>query len=218
VTYNLEVGKKLNEQIEEAVQSFDWLLLIFSDSSMNSEGVKTEIANARQKEVDQGKRVLLPISLVPFETIRAWKNFDADTGNDSARELREYYIADFSDWKNQGKYQVAFEHLIRALRVENKPQQHLECIVQSTVPQGLTLDQRLRAAIATRIKNGRTQMFAKYVDACRAEGRGPANPGATAVIGSSNGELVVNFRKEGTRLKAPGRSTTTPLYHGLFTP
>jgi hypothetical protein len=61
-------------------------------------------------------------------------------------------------------------------------------------------------------------MFAKYVDACRAEGRDPANPGATAVIGSSNGELVVNFRKEGTRSKMPGRSTTTPLYHGLFTP
>jgi hypothetical protein len=112
-TADLQGGKKLNEQIEEAIQSFDRLLLILSDSSMNSEWVKTEIANARQKEVDQGKRALFPIRLVPFETIRAWKNFDADTGKDSAREIREYYISDFSDWKNQDKYQVAFEHLIR---------------------------------------------------------------------------------------------------------
>jgi len=26
--------------------------------------------------------------------------FDADTGKDSAREIREYFIPDFSNWKN----------------------------------------------------------------------------------------------------------------------
>ena len=55
------------------------------------------------------------------------------------------------------------------------------------------------AAIATRIENRRTRMLAKYVDASRAEGHDPANPGATTVIGSNNEEFVVNFRKEGTR-------------------
>jgi len=108
-TNDLQGSKELNEQIEEAIQSFDRLPLILSDSSMNSEWVKTEIANARQKEVDQSKRVIFPISLVLFETNRAWKNFDADTGKDSAREIREYYIPNFSAWKNQDKYQVAFD-------------------------------------------------------------------------------------------------------------
>jgi hypothetical protein len=42
-------------------------------------------------------------------------------------------------------------------------------------------------------------MFTKYVDAFSAEGHDPANPGATAVIGFSNEELVVNFRNEGAR-------------------
>ena len=56
---------------------------------MASEWVKTEIANARQKEIDTSKRVLFPIRLVDFDTIKRWKAFDADTGKDSARELRE---------------------------------------------------------------------------------------------------------------------------------
>ena len=36
------------------------------DKSMSSPWVKTEIAKARQKEVAQGRRVLFPIALVPF--------------------------------------------------------------------------------------------------------------------------------------------------------
>jgi hypothetical protein len=32
--------------------------------------------------------VLFPISLVSFEELREWRCFDADTGKDSAREIR----------------------------------------------------------------------------------------------------------------------------------
>jgi len=34
--------------------------------------------------------MLSPISLVPFARIGEWQCFDADTGIDSAREIREY--------------------------------------------------------------------------------------------------------------------------------
>src|SRR5690242_2937861 len=44
---------------------------------------------------------------MPFEKIKEWKNFDADTGKDSAREFREYFIPDFSKWKHHDKYQAA---------------------------------------------------------------------------------------------------------------
>ncbi len=44
---------------------------------------------------------------VSFETIRDWGRFDADAGKDSAREIREYFIPDFSDWKNHDEYQKA---------------------------------------------------------------------------------------------------------------
>ncbi|MBV9294290.1 MAG: hypothetical protein JO145_01865 [Acidobacteriaceae bacterium] len=66
--------------------------------------------------------MLFPISLVPYEVIRLWKNFDADTGKDSAREIREYFIPDFSDWKNHDTYKVALERLIRDLKAGGKEQ------------------------------------------------------------------------------------------------
>jgi hypothetical protein len=54
----------------------------------------------------------------PFATIR-WLSFvhgapgfDADTGKDSAREIREYFVPDFSDWKNHDSYQRAFQRLL----------------------------------------------------------------------------------------------------------
>jgi uncharacterized protein YjbI with pentapeptide repeats len=118
--HNIQGGKKIHEQIDEAIRKYERLLLILSEASMNSEWVKTEIANARQKELAQGGRVLFPITLVPFETVKKWKNFDPDTGKDSAREIREYYIPDFSDWKSHDKYQDAFERLLKDLKAEEQ--------------------------------------------------------------------------------------------------
>ena len=63
-------------------------------------------------------RLLLevPIRLVSFDAIRTWECFDADTGKDSAREIREFFIPDFSDWKNREAYRVAFQRLLRDLK------------------------------------------------------------------------------------------------------
>ena len=63
-------------------------------------------------------RLLLevPIRLVSFDAIRTWEYFDADTGKDSAREIREFFIPDFSDWKNREAYRVAFQRLLRDLK------------------------------------------------------------------------------------------------------
>ena len=71
---------------------------------MNSEWVKTEIANARQREEREKRQMLFPISLEPSEKVKEWKAFDADTGKDSAREIREYFIPDFSNWKDHDSY------------------------------------------------------------------------------------------------------------------
>lgn len=87
---------------------------------MSSEWVKTEVAHARQKELTEKRQVLFPIALAPFEKIRQWKCFDADAGKDSAREIREYFIPDFSSWKDHGSYHVAFQRLVRDLKAEEK--------------------------------------------------------------------------------------------------
>lgn len=118
--HDIQGGRKVHEQIDEAIQVYDRLLLILSDHSMNSEWVKTEIAYARQKEVNEKRQVLFPISLVPFDKIRDWKCFDADAGKDSAREIREYFIPDFKNWKDHDSYQQAFQRLVRDLKDTEK--------------------------------------------------------------------------------------------------
>ena len=66
--HDIKGGRKIHEQIDEAIRLHDRLLLILSEHSMRSEWVKTEIAKARKREVKEGKRVLFPVRLVGFES------------------------------------------------------------------------------------------------------------------------------------------------------
>jgi hypothetical protein len=93
--------------------------MILSDASMSSNWVTTEIANARVKEEQQKRQMLFPISLVPFDQIKEWKLFDADTGIDSAREVREYFVPDFSNWKDHESYAKASDLLMRSLKADS---------------------------------------------------------------------------------------------------
>jgi TIR domain/Pentapeptide repeats (8 copies) len=113
--HDIQAGKKIHEQIDQAIHLYDRLLLILSPASMESEWVKTEIAKARKREMKEKRRVLFPVRLVEFESLRDWTCFDADTGKDSAREIREYYVPDFSKWKDHNAYQKEFEKLVRDL-------------------------------------------------------------------------------------------------------
>ncbi|SRR6266849_1936119 len=116
--HDIQAGKKVHEQIDEAIRRYERLLLILSPNSMNSEWVKTEIRKARKRERTEKKRVLFPVRLVSFEAIRDWELFDADEGKDLAVEIREYYIPDFSDWKNHNPYAEGLKNLLRDLRAE----------------------------------------------------------------------------------------------------
>jgi uncharacterized protein YjbI with pentapeptide repeats len=117
---NIQGGRKIDKQINEAIRVCDKLLLILSDASMNSNWVKIEIANARAREEQEKRQLLFPITLVNFDRIKEWKLFDADTGIDSAREMREYFIPDFSNWKDHDSYRKAFDRLLRDLKAETQ--------------------------------------------------------------------------------------------------
>jgi TIR domain len=119
--HDMQGGKKIHEQIDEAIRVYDRLLLILSPESMSSEWVATEIAKARKKEAIQKRQVLFPISIVPYKEIESWELFDADRGKDSAREIREYFIPDFSSWKNHDLYTKAFDALLKSLKSEDAP-------------------------------------------------------------------------------------------------
>jgi uncharacterized protein YjbI with pentapeptide repeats len=114
--HDVQGGKKLHEQIDEAIRRYERLLLILSPNSMNSKWVKTEIRNARKLEVAEKKRVLFPVRLASYAALRDWRLFDADEGEDLATEIREYYIPDFSEWKNHDPYSRELEKLLRDLR------------------------------------------------------------------------------------------------------
>jgi len=113
---DIKDGEKLHEQIDRAMASYHRLLLILSEHSMNSKWVKTEIAEAREREAAEGKQLLIPIRLVDYERIKDWQCFDADRGEDSAREIREYFIPDFTNWKDSSAYQKSFDRLLRDLK------------------------------------------------------------------------------------------------------
>jgi hypothetical protein len=83
---------------------------------MHSEWVMTEIRKAREVEKKENRRKLFPIRLVDMETLQAWTCFDADTGKDLAVEVREYFIPDFSNWKDDKSFEAAFLKLQEALK------------------------------------------------------------------------------------------------------
>jgi hypothetical protein len=68
---------------------------------------------AEASEVTQPWRIR-----VAFDRLRDWECFDGDTGKDSAREIREYFIPDFSNWKGHDSYRTAFQRLVTDLKAE----------------------------------------------------------------------------------------------------
>jgi len=121
--HRVQAGKKLYEQIDTAIQLHERLLLILSPDSIKSEWVKTEIAEARKREIKEGNRVLFPIKFnIPFDELQEWKCFDADRGKDSAREIREYYIPDFARLNDHNNYHEEFRKLLRDLKKDTRLQ------------------------------------------------------------------------------------------------
>lgn len=114
-------GQKLHEQIFRAIHVHDKLLLVLSDHSLQSEWVATEIRRAKTAEREEGRRKLFPIRLVAFDAIQKWECFDAESGKDLGIELREYFIPDFSNWKDRDAFEKAFDRLLCDLKAEEKP-------------------------------------------------------------------------------------------------
>ena len=114
--HDIQGGKTIHEQIDEAIRRYDRLLLILSEHSIHSGWVETEIANAWERQIQQGKHVLFPVRLVSFEELEKWKCPDPKTGKDLGREIRKYFIPDFSNWKEHDPYQEAFQRLVKDLK------------------------------------------------------------------------------------------------------
>jgi len=128
---NIEGGKKIYDQITEAIRIHEKLLLVLSENSMSSEWVKTEIRKAKEREEREHLQKFFPIAITPFQNIKNWKLFDSDRGTDLAVFIRSYFVPDFSEWKNHEKYQKAFNRLLRDLKADKPRSQVNDQLTQA---------------------------------------------------------------------------------------
>jgi len=111
-------GRKIHEQIFEAIHYHDKLILVITEASMNSNWVELEIKRARKREQTENRRVLFPIMLTSYEQIQDWELITSD-GEDLAEEIRQYYIPNFSNWKDYDAFTREFDKLIDALKADD---------------------------------------------------------------------------------------------------
>ena len=115
---DMKGGRKVIDQLEAAIRVEDKMLLVLSEASMQSGWVETELRTALQRERKEKRQIVFPIRIASWESVRDWKCFDADTGTDLARAVREYHIPDFSRWKDHDAFEAAFARLLADLRAE----------------------------------------------------------------------------------------------------
>lgn len=112
---DMKSGKKMITQIHEAIATHEKLLLVLSETSMQKNWIEEEVFTAFAKEQAQGVQVLHPIRVAPYARVREWRLFDSDSGRDLAREVRAYFIPDFSDWQDDAAFEAAVTALVRDL-------------------------------------------------------------------------------------------------------
>lgn len=113
-------GRKLHEQIETAIRIYDKLLIVLSEASLQSGWVMDELRKGFKAERDTGKRKLFPVRLTDYETLERWECRDSLSGKDLAEEVRQYFIPDFSNWKDHDQFEAAFSRLLKDLRAEER--------------------------------------------------------------------------------------------------
>lgn len=111
--HDLDAGS-LQKQISRAIRLNDVVLLVLSETSVQSDWVENELDMARRKERDEGRDVLCPVALDD-----SWKS--RTFGNDSEervlwRTLTRKNILDFSKWKTKA-FNGQFDKLLRGLKV-----------------------------------------------------------------------------------------------------
>lgn len=109
---NMKIGDRIRPRIDEAIRLHDKLLLVLTESSMNSRWVEKEVETAFEKERKQNRIVLFPIRLddAVMEADEAW----------AADIRRTRHIGDFRGWKDHDSYKKSVERLMRDLEAKEK--------------------------------------------------------------------------------------------------
>ena len=114
--HNAETEEWMQNQIDFTLQLQDRLLLVISKHSMSSHWIQREIQNACMRGEDEKRRVLYPVSICPVEELAKWQEIDPGTGKDYARQIRECFIPNFSNWVDAYSYRQVFNRFLRDLK------------------------------------------------------------------------------------------------------
>ncbi len=122
--HDLKGDAKIADEIDDAIQQADKLVLVLSEASITSEWVLHEIRRAIDKETTTGMPVLFPIGLAPIEELRGsaakWDKVDPISRRNIAAELFDYLVRDFTRWNDRRSFTKAFDRLIDALKADEK--------------------------------------------------------------------------------------------------
>ena len=107
---DMKIGDKFRVRIDEAIRTYEKLLLLLSEHSVASAWVEKEVETAFDREIERNEPVLFPIRLdaAVLESKTGW----------AADIRRSRYIGDFCKWKDRDKYQKGLERLLRDLQIE----------------------------------------------------------------------------------------------------
>lgn len=106
---DVKIGDKIYERVDESIRLCDKLVLVLSETSVNSEWIEREVDIALAKEKSTQKQVLFPIRLDDsvMTATRYW-----------ARAIGENrHIGDCSQWQDFARYQSAMQRMLRDLQV-----------------------------------------------------------------------------------------------------
>lgn len=112
--YDLKIGDKFRQRIEESIREIDKLLVILSSNSISSSWVEEEVESALERERREQRPILLPIRIdnAVMDSEQAWAS--------SLRRLR--HIGDFTEHKTSKIFRGAMERLLRDIKKVDKPE------------------------------------------------------------------------------------------------
>ena len=102
------VAGDLDKQVMRAIRLQDVVLLVLSESSINSDWVEHELETARKKEMEEERDVLCPVALDD-----SWRNRMDDV---LWRQLKKKNIIDFSKWKTKA-FDGQFQKIIKGIKI-----------------------------------------------------------------------------------------------------
>jgi uncharacterized protein YjbI with pentapeptide repeats len=107
--HDMKAGR-IEKQIDRAIRHNPTVLLILSEKAIKSDWVEHEVRTARELEKELGRDTLCPVALDD-----SWK--DSPWPKRVMEQVMEYNILDFSEWRDDVKFEGMFRRLIDGLEL-----------------------------------------------------------------------------------------------------